>query len=240
MTAGRPTRRHWVLVGLAAAGLLALHALAASLVLSGDPADPERARELVHLRVGSHAYAIPRGYISAIRRGEDGEVTRVMMRGIWPEMDPLSAADSRNWQRRHPERQIIFHLAARPRLGHKRVAAHRTRLKSSHEQYRYGLVRYISPILRSHWLLMPAAETYTDPTGRPLGLLCLSCPKKYSENSMINPEVRKILEPYVHVDYALFEGAEGIHYRYFFVNIAEWREIDGTIRDLVDGFRQGG
>jgi hypothetical protein len=226
-----------VLVGLAAAGLLALHALAASLVLSGDPADPERARELVHLRVGSHAYAIPRGYISAIRRGEDGEVTRVMMRGIWPEMDPLSAADPGNWQRRHPERQIIFHLAARPRLGYRKVAYYRNDNRSQKELWKYGLTKHSIDI---RWLFTPTDKSYTDPVGLPMGLSCLLCPKRGLPDSLMDPEIHKNIEPVLKVDYELFSGAEGVHYHYFFVNIAEWREIDGTIRDLVDGFRQGG
>ena len=111
------------------------------------------------------------------------------------------------------------------------LAAHRSYLRSTSAHWEYGLVEYKSPTLPRSWLLTPDADTYTDPVGQPLALSCSSCFNDHAN--------RPNVAPLVMVDYALFDGAEGVHYNFFFVNIAEWRKIDGTIRDLVDGFRQG-
>ena len=72
---------------------------------------------------------------------------------------------------------------------------------------------------------------YLTPTGRPLVLSCdklLENVKKQFKNAA----------PICRTAYPFAEGAEGVYYLYYYVNLVHWREIDGAIRKLIRSFQR--
>ena len=96
-----------------AAALLALGVHARS-----DHQDARFSPEPVEVRIGGSVYAIPRNYLVYVSTAIDGETANIVMRALWPGLEPLRPDNGHPWKRRQPERQIHFGLMRRPRDGY--------------------------------------------------------------------------------------------------------------------------
>lgn len=90
----------------------------------------------------------------------------------------------------------------------------------------YGLIRYRSRLEEYYAGEGPEGVT---PAGSPIALKCFD----YTDGLKARFEVERNCI----VEYPLSDGV-GLHYRFFMVNLAQWREIDRAARALVDGFRR--
>jgi hypothetical protein len=188
--------------------------------------------EVVEVTVGQHRYAIPNSYILAVRRDpKDDSVRRVMMQALWPGLEPfgMEIVNLRGKDMSTQEfisRHVTINLEATPRRSSRFLEGGSIQ-RHLREDGPFGLSKYTKGTRRTFVASEPA---YVTPTGRPLVLTCdklLENVKKHFKNAA----------PICRTSYPFAEGAEGVYYLYYFVNLAHWREIDGAIRSLFRSFQ---
>ena len=216
----RATRRSGLVLAVAAA-LLALGVRA-----QGGRQDDRFSPEPVEVRIGGSVYAIPRNYLVHVYTDIDGETGGIVMRALWPGLEPLRPDNAHLWEGRQPERQIHFGLMRRPRDGHKELQGFKEFFKPRRDPAEFGFSRYVSGIY----------EYYIDennPISRPDRLpIVLKC---YDLDQRI--KLRFQVKRSCTVEYPLSDSV-GLHYRFFMVNLEHWREIDAAVRLLVEGLRK--
>ena len=154
-----------------------------------------------------------------------------MMQALWPGLEPFGL-EIVNVRAEHMStqefigRHVFISLEASPRSLSNFVNIVEARNLVG-EDGPFGLTRYWSPF-RTFVASEPA---YVTPTGRPLVLLCSKLPKSVKKQF-------KNATPMCITSYPFAEGAEGVYYRYYFVNLAHWREIDSAIRSLIRSFQR--
>ena len=222
--------RLWILVLIVALAVPGyFYGAASPSVAEQHSADPE----VVEVTVGTHRYAIPKSYILAVRRDpKDDSVRRVMMQALWPGLEPFGM-EIVNVRAEHMStqefinRHVFISLEATPRRSSRFLEGVSNR-RFLREDGPFELTRYT----KEFWRKFVASEpTYETPTGRPLVLSCtklLENVKKSFKNAA----------PMCITSYPFAEGIEGVYYRYYFVNLAHWREIDGAIRSLIHSFQR--
>ncbi len=196
-------------------------------------AQPSADPEVVEVTVGEHRYAVPRSYILAVRRDpKDGSVRRVMMQALWPGLEPFGM-EIVNLRAEHMStqelirRHVTINLEATPRRSSRFLKSGWIR-DHLREDGPFGLTKYTIGVFRKFVASEPA---YLTPTGRPLVLSC----KKLLEG--VKKRIKNAT-PMCITSYPFAEGAEGVYYLYYFVNLAHWREIDGAIRSLIRSFQR--
>ena len=209
---------------------LLLIALAASLWHAVPRAGDRFSPDLVEVEIGG-GYLIPRNYIvNNAPSAEDPEL--VTMRALWPGLEPLTEANAHLWERRLAERQIHIAILERPRDGHRQLLGLIRNLRLlldlelKPEPNDFGLMRYSYRLQRR---FVPIETSYRAPDGSPVVLKCNDATESVKRNFAF--------EQICIVEYQLRDGA-GLYYRFFMVNLAQWREIDQAVRGLVDGFRR--
>ena len=182
------------------------------------------------VELGERGYVIPRNYIQKITYLAPGRpLERVVMRLLWPGLEPLTQENRHHWKRREPDKQITVHIVRRGRDGYRG-------LQGGIDE---GLFRRHSSAYELHGLVMYRWNYYrrflstdTDfltPNGTPLVFTC--------NDTDDETKARFDFEPICRVEYWLSDGV-GLYYRFFMVNLAQWREIDTAVRALVDSFRR--
>ena len=218
----RATRRSG-LVLVVAAVLLAVCVRA-----QGGRQDDRFSPEPVEVRIGGSVYAIPRNYLVHVSRNalaKDTDVV-VLLRALWPGLEPLSPDNAQLWKRRQPERQINIGLLIPPRDGYSHIRGLMELRRTEPEHVEYGLTRYRF----LHFDYFASSDPkQREPDGDPITLRCQDFP----ESTKAHFEVERNCI----VEYPLTDGV-GLHYRFFMVNLEHWREIDAAVRSLVDSFRQ--
>ena len=203
--------------------------------LSDEPAsttelgDDPFATEPVLVEIGERGYVIPRNYIQKITYLAPGQPQeRVVLRVLWPGLEPLTQENRHHWKRREPDRQIKIHIVRRGTDGFVRLqnAIKHRLVEPMPVPYEFGLRKYQRKINRR---FTASDNTVTVPEGNPIVLECNDATKKTKELFQF--------EPLCKVYYRLTDNA-WLHYRFFMVNLAQWREIDTAVRTLVDSFRR--
>jgi hypothetical protein len=217
----RWTPRRSGLVLVVAATLLAMRVHADS-GLTSDWFSPEP----VEVRIGTSVYAIPRNYLVHVSTAIDGKTANIVMRALWPGLEPLRPDNAHLWDRRQPKQQIHFGLMRQPRDGYSQLQGFVRLRRARAEPADFGLTRY-----RSHLTEYYVGEgiELRRPDGSPVALRCRDYPDK--TKAIFEVERACIVE------YPLSDGV-GLHYRFFMVNLEQWRGIDQAVRRLVDGFRR--
>ncbi len=207
-------------MGVVVAAALLVLCVRADGGLPGDPFSPEP----VEVLIGPSVYAIPRNYLVHVSTDFDGETGSVVMRALWPGLEPLRRDNALLWERRQPERQIHFGLMRRPRDGYRELRGLAELRKIEPEQVEFGLTRY-----RSHLVEYYAGDEpeHRSPNGSPVALKCFDYPE--------NTKTRFEVERNCIVEYPLNDRV-GLHYRFFMINLEHWREIDQSMRTLIEGF----
>jgi hypothetical protein len=186
-----------------------------------DPFSPEP----VEVRFGGEVYAIPRNYLVYVSKDIHGETANAVLRALWPGLEPLSPDNARLWDRRRPKQQIHFGLMRQPRDGYSQIQG-LAQLRGVHSQKAdFGLTRFRWHLVEYYAGNDPTARR---PDGLPIALRCHDFPD--STKASFEVERNCIVE------YPLVDGV-GLHYRFFMVNMDQWRAIDQAVRALVDGFR---
>ena len=204
--------------------------------LSGEPvpttelSDDPFATEPVLVELGERGYVIPRNYIQKITYLAPGRpLERVVMRLLWPGLEPLTQENRHHWKRREPDKQITVHIVRRGRDGYRGLQGGIdeglfNRHPSAYEPH--GLVMYRWNYYRR---FLSTDTDFLTPNGTPLVFTC--------NDTDDETKARFDFEPICRVDYWLSDGA-GLRYKFFMVNLAQWREIDAAVRALVDSFRR--
>ena len=203
--------------------------------MSGEPvpttelSDDPFATEPVLVELGERGYVIPRNYIQKITYLAPGRpLERVVMRLLWPGLEPLTQENRHHWKRREPDKQITVHIVRRGTDGFVRLqnAIEFELVNPVPENYLHGLNKYHRKLRR---LFTPAENNHTTVEGNPLVFKC--------NDATTRTKDLFDFEPLCQVDYRLSDGA-WLYYRFFMVNLAQWREIDTAVRALVDSFRR--
>ena len=218
---GRRATRRSGLVLVAAAVLLALGVRA-----QGGRQDDRFSPEPVEVRIGNSVYAISRNYLLYVSTAIDGKTANIVMRALWPGLEPLREDNAHLWDRRRPERQIHVLLMRQPRDGYRQLRGLTELRKVETEPFGYRLMRYRSKLIEYY---VDAISERQRPNGDPVTINCAD----YPESTKAVFDVRRSCT----VEYPLGDGV-GLHYRFFMVNLDEWVAIDQSIRALVEGFRQ--
>ena len=192
----------------------------------GGRQDDRFSPEPVDVPIGGSVYAIPRNYLVYFSTAIDGKTANIVMRALWPGLEPLRPDNARLWKRRQPKRQIHFLLMRQPRDGHNQLRGLAELRKIEPERVEYGLTRY-----HSHLVEYYAGDELERhrPDGQPVALKCFDFPER--------TKIRFEVERNCIVEYPLDDGV-GLHYPFFMINLEYWREIDAAVRSLVDGFRK--
>ena len=216
----RATRRSGLVLVMAAV-LLALGVRA-----QGGREDDRFSPEPVEVRIGGSVYAIPRNYLLYVSTAIDGMTANIVMRALWPGLEPLRRDNAHLWERRQPERQVRFLLMRQPRDGYKQLQGFKELFKPRREMAEFGLTRYVSDIYEYY---IDESHPALRPDGLPVTLRCYDLDQE--------TKLRFQVERNCIVEYPLSDGV-GLHYRFFMVNLEQWREIDTTVRLLVESFRK--
>lgn len=213
---------------------LALALIAAPILLiaiareGGRAPDDWFSPEPLEVRVGGSLYAIPRNYLVHVAQNTFSRTPEivVVLRALWPGLEPLRRDNAHLWERRRPERQIHIVLMSQARDGYSSLKGFLELRGARPEPAGFGLIRYRSGLEE---LYAGEGAEPRRPDGAPV---VLNCPDE-SEKTRSLFEVERICI----VEYPLRDGV-GLHYRFFMVNLARWREIDRAVRGLVDSFRR--
>ena len=182
------------------------------------------------------AYNSPCNYIEGVTYDIKGELQRVRLRALWPGLESLTEENPEWWRRRHPTRQIRFHIERPARntaqgLRNFQSSDKRTGRIGEIATGPYGLKVYTNNTnVADRFYIAPTAARKT-PLGDALVLLCPEMSEKTYELFEVELMCR--------TDYP-FEWDGGLYYRYFMVSLAEWNEIDRSIRNLVLSFKGEG
>jgi hypothetical protein len=184
--------------------------------------------EPLEVRVGGSLYAVPRNYLVHVAENTFSRTPEivVVLRALWPELEPLRHDNAHFWERRQPERQIHIGLLVPPRDGYGSLQGFVQLRGARPEPAGFGLTRYRSGLEEFY---VAEGSELRRPDGVPI---VLKCPDE-SEKTRSLFEVERICI----VEYPLSDGV-GLHYRFFMINLAHWREIDRAVRSLVGGFRR--
>lgn len=131
-------------------------------------------------------------------------------------------------ERRIPERQIRIAILPEPRIdGYQRLQNVRKWLGDDYRPQPAGddLISFGRGTTR---LFLSTDDTVATPNGRPMVLVCNDVPEKTYRSF----DIRLVCKVY----YTLTSGA-GLYYRLFETNISQWKEIDYSVRRLVNLFQ---
>lgn len=209
---------------LAIAAALLLHVWHASGRSGGLPDwfSPEPFEVAVNMSV----YAVPGNYLVHVAKDHRGLTDVVTLRALWPGLEPLRRDNAHLWERRQPARHVHIALMSRPRDGYGRLRGSARFRGATAESVGHGLTRYRRRL--EEYYAAEGSETRA-PDGSPIALRCPDQPDE--------TKTRFDVERNCIVEYPLSDGV-GLHYHFFMVNLAQWREIDRAVRALVDGFRR--
>lgn len=182
--------------------------------------------EPLEVRINGRLYAIPRNYLVYISSDVYGEPENAVLRALWPGLEPLRPDNVHLWERRLPERQIHIVLLRRPRHGYDMLRGFIQLRGARPEAADFGLIRYRSRL--EEYYTGDGSESVA-PDGSSIVLRCWD----YSGRVKASFEVERNCI----VEYPLSDGV-GLHYRFFMANLDQWREIDRTVRSLVESFRR--
>ena len=216
----RATRRSGLVLAVAAA-LLALGVRA-----QGGRQDDRFSPEPVEVRIGGSVYAIPRNYLLYVSTAIDGKTANIVMRALWPGLEPLREDNAHLWDRRRPERQIHFLLMRQARDGYRQLQGLAELRKIETEPFAYRLTRHRSKLIEYY-----VGDTFVRrrSDGNPIALSC----SDYPDSTKSVFDVKRTCT----VEYPLDDGV-GLHYRFFMVNLDQWSAIDQSVGTLVESFRQ--
>ena len=204
--------------------------------VSGDPFSTEP----VQINIGEEGYAVPRNYLSYVRRSTtDGRDMTAVLHVLWPGLEPRSPENAHLWQRRHPTRQVRILINDSRVEGYEQLQnalfnASRSGIpfEKNGEPTSFELLEYlrVTPSGRSSRYLVSDGPAYLTPSGNPIMIDC---------SDHTTDEAKEIFDVEIlcTVDYRLEDGAM-LHFTFFLVNLEHWREIDLSVRTLVDSFRR--
>ena len=228
--------RRIMFVALAVAAGLAALAWHTSDSLADDPYSDD----LVEVNIGDRGYAVPRNYLSYVRRSStDGRDMTAVLHVLWPGLEPRTPENAHFWQRRHPTRQVRILINDSRVEGYEQLQnalfnASRSAIpfEKNGEATSFELLEYlrVTPSGRSSRYLVSNAAAYLTPAGNPIMIDC-------SDHTTDEDKEVFDVEILCTVDYRLEDSAM-LHFTFFLVNLEHWREIDASVRELVNSFRR--
>ena len=99
--------------------------------------------EPIEVRIGASLYVIPRNYLVHVSTAIDGKTANIVLRALWPGLEPLRPDNNHLWKRRQPKRQIHFGLMRQPRDGYKQLQGFKEFFRPQREPAEFGLTRYV-------------------------------------------------------------------------------------------------
>lgn len=206
----------------------------ASRGISGDPFSTE----LVQINIGERGYAIPRNYMSHVTRSTtDGSDMTAVLHVLWPGLKPKSEEDIELWRLRDRSTFMRILINTFTGEGHDYLqnalnSASRTEIPFSvaAEPNSFGLLEHlrVRPRGTSDRYFLATDPEYLTPSGHPV---VISCPNFVPPRDDVPLELQTLCR----VNYLLDDGA-GLHFEFEMVNLEHWREIDESVRSLVNSF----
>lgn len=208
----------------------------ASRGISGHPFSTEP----VQISIGERGYAVPRNYMSHVTRSTtDGSDMTAVLHVLWPGLKPKSQENIELWQLR--DRSTFMRILINTSTGegydylqNALYFASRTELPFSiaAEPNSFGLLEHLRVLPHGaiDRYLLAADPDYLTPSGHPV---VISCPNFVPPRDDVPLELQTLCR----VNYLLDDGA-GLHFEFEMVNLEHWREIDASVRTLVNSFRR--
>ena len=193
-------------------------------------ADDKFGSHLVEVNIGDKGYLIPRNYLLNIRYDSDtNEDAVAFMRALWPGLEPLTEDNQDSWKKIDPQRQVIFRIRDHGHEGYRGLqgAIRANFVPESPISIEYDLVQYKRG---RHQFFVPQDKNYVTPSGQPLVLDCTIFAAALKSADRMGRSL-------CIVQYKL-EDNSYLYYRLFLANISNWREVDTSIRALLETFRK--
>ncbi len=206
----------------------------ASRGISGDPFSTEP----VQINIGERGYAVPRNYMSHVTRSTtDGSDRTAVLHVLWPGLKPKSQENIELWRQRDRSTFMRILINTFTGEGYDNLQnalnnASRTEIPFSiaGEPNSLGLLEHLRVLPRgtSDRYFVTADPDYRTPSGHPV---VISCPNFVPPRDDVPLELQTLCR----VNYRLEDGA-GLHFEFEMVNLEHWREIDESVRALVNSF----
>lgn len=207
------------------------------------PSDDWTSTELITLNLGDRGYLVPRNYVSHINwSGSKTHHTSVVLNVLWPGMEPRTEKNRRDWRlydqsgvklaEWNPKRLIRIFLTPpgrRASEGYRSFQNARMYFSSTPKATTFGLTPYERELgMQGMTYYVAESDPHQSPLNRPLVLECQKAREHFKKSFDVEMgcEVRYVLE----------SGA-GLRYSFYTKNLADWKERDIAVRELVNAFR---
>jgi hypothetical protein len=186
----------------------------------------------VEIAINEQHFAIPSDYIASLAHDTHGSVKLVRLAVFWPTMEPLANRAPQKLELPGPQGINVL-LRNRPRDGYQMLQSRIKRgwLDENYEAGPFGLRAYVKDHERRRRTTRRYVSADTDvrtPNGDPV---VFDCDDHFSWDAHESMD----LEPICNVHYVVVPGV-GLTYWFYRRNLQSWREIDGSIRSLIESF----
>jgi hypothetical protein len=211
----------------------------ASLVIAGLMIAPAwgagSATDLVEIKINEQRFAIPADYIATVAHHTHGSIKLVRLTVFWPTMEPLANRVPQKLELPGPK-DINVLLRKRPGNGYQMLhaAIKLGWIDEQDEAGPFGLRAYIKDHERRRRTTrryVSADSEVRTPSGDPI---VFDCDDDFSWDAQETMD----LEPTCKVNYVVAPNV-GLTYWFYRKNLQSWREIDGSIRGLIESFAVG-
>jgi hypothetical protein len=191
--------------------------------------------DTVEIEINQQRFAIPSDYIATVAHDTHGSIKLVRLTVFWPTMEPLTNRAPQKLELPGPQGIYVL-LRKRPRDGYQMLhaAIKLGWIDEQDEAGSFGLRAYIKDHERRRRTTrryVSADSEVRTPSGDPI---VFDCDDDFSWDAQETMD----LEPTCKVNYVVAPNV-GLTYWFYRKNLQSWREIDGSIRGLIESFAVG-